>query len=727
MQARDTGIDIIGQAPWGTHFCQFYRTKADLLDILLPYFEAGLRQNEACMWVTCAPLTCDEARENLVARYPEAATCLRRGQMEVVPHDAWYVIDGRFDLQRVLDGWVQKLKIAISGGFAGLRVTGNTAWLEDADWESFADYEAAINGVIGQHRMMALCTYSLEMCGASEIMDVIKNHEFALMKRQGQWEIVESQQRRAAVEALRQSEERFRSLFEHSLNASALHEIVTDAAGRPIDYVFLQVNRAFEQQTGLTARDVIGRRVREVLPGIELSRFIDTCGRVALTGEPTHFEEFAVQLGRHYEISAFCPGPRQFAVTFLDVTERKTAERALRDRATALGEANRLKDEFLTTLSHELRTPLNAMLGWAQLLREETLDAETTRRGLDTIERNARAQKTLIEEILDASRMITGKTRLNLKPVRLADVVEQAVEAVRPAAQAKRIDLAVEMRAQPQIVGDAARLQQVLWNLLSNAVKFTPARGAIRVVTDQVNSKVQLVVRDSGTGIGAEFLPHIFERFTQADGTTTRQHGGLGLGLAIVRHLVELHGGEVRAESAGEGQGATFIVTLPVRAVVEAPEAEPAPAAERRPGARLDGVRIMVVDDEADDRELIAMVLGRAGASVCAAESVAEAMARLEEFRPDVLVTDIGMPIRDGYDLIRSVRRSSVQWATLRAIALTAYGRPDDRARALAAGFDMHLTKPVTPADLVAAAAALAGGRIGRERGLEGSGLKPRG
>ena len=711
MQARDTGIDVIGPAPWGTHFCQFYTTKQDLLDILLPYFEAGLRQNEACMWVTCDPLTCDDARDALVARYPEARSCLASGQMEIVPHDRWYVIDGAFDLHRVLDGWVQKLQAGVARGHEGLRVTGNTAWLEDADWASFADYEAAINTVIGQHHLMALCTYSLELCGASEIMDVIKNHEFALMKRQGQWEIVESQQRRTTTLALRRSEQMHRSLFEHSLNALALHEIITDEADRPIDYRFLQVNRAFEQQTVLTAQQVVGHTVREVLPGIEHTRFIEIYGRVALTGEPAHFEQYAAPLGRHYEISAFSPAPRQFAVTFLDVSDRKAAEKALRDQATALAEANRLKDEFLTTLSHELRTPLNAILGWAQLLGEETLDAATTRRGLDTIERNARAQKALIEEILDASRMITGKTSLDMKPVALADVVAEAVEVVRPAAQAKRIEIIVDLQLRPQIVGDPARLRQVLWNLLSNAVKFTPPHGWIRVDMRQADSRVEVAVRDNGAGIAADFLPHIFERFTQADGTTTRQHGGLGLGLAIARHLTELHGGDVRAQSAGEGKGAAFIVTLPVRAVAlaaepprEAPGESVTTAAAR---LRLTGTRVMVVDDEADDRELVSMVLRRAEAVVCVAGSASEAMSLIEDFAPDVLVTDIGMPSHDGYELLRRVRALTSLRAPVPAIALTAYGRPEDRARARDAGFDLHLAKPVTPAELVAAIASV--------------------
>jgi len=707
---RMTGIESVGEAPWGTHFCQFYQTRQDLVEILVPYFVAGLRSHEFCMWVTCEPLDPRQAKDALAERLPDVDRFLEAGQLEIVPHTEWYLRGGSFDLQRVLDGWVEKLDLALSRGLEGMRVTGNTAWLEQANWRSFADYEAAINNVIGRHRMIALCTYSLEKCGASEIMDVIKNHEFALVRRGDQWELIESRERRATVEALRRSEARHRSLFDHSLNGLALHQIVTDGEGQPVDYVFLDVNRAFEELTGLTAAQVVGRRVTEVLPDIERS-FISVYGRVALTGESMEFDQYAGSLGRHYEISAFSPAPGQFAASFVDVTARKRAEQALREQAEQLAEANRLKDEFLATLSHELRTPLNSILGWAQLLSTGVLDSKTTEKAIGAIARNAHAQTKLINDILDVSRIITGKLRLDLQTVGLDRVIAAAIDSIRPAANAKKIRLASSLRARPVLVGDPDRLQQIFWNLLANAVKFTPAGGEVRVEVDQPGSKIVVRVADTGSGIAPEFLPYVFERFSQLDTSTRRVHGGLGLGLAIVRHLTELHGGTVKADSPGEGRGATFTVTLPVRAV----QARPSEAPSARPGARpaleltsLAGIRVLVVDDEPDARELLAAVLGGAGAQVSTAASTREALAVIERERPDVLVSDIGMPEQDGYDLIEKVRALPAdRGGTVPAAALTAYGRGEDRARAIAAGYHLHVPKPVMPEELIAAVATL--------------------
>ena len=557
MLERSTGIEVVGTAPWGTHFCQFYRTKGDLLDILLPYFEAGLRQNEFCMWVTCAPLTCEDAAAALAARCPEGKDWIESGAIEIVPHDRWYVLDGAFDMDRVLGGWVDKLQGARRRGFDGLRLTGNTFWLEQADWGTFADYEAAVNAVIGQYQMLALCTYSLERCGASEIMDVIKNHEFALMKRHGQWEIVESLQRRTAVESLRRSEERFRALFEHSLNGLALHEIVTDEGGRAIDYVFLQVNRAFEELTGLRADQVIGRRVTEVLPGIEQTPFISIYGQVALTGRATHFEEFSPQIGRHYEITAFSPAPRQFAVTFMDVTDRKAAETALREQATALADANRLKDEFLTTLSHELRTPLNAMLGWASLLRTERLDAATARRGLETIERNARAQKTLIEEILDVSRLISGKMRLDLQPVALAPFLRDVVCVWQPEADNRGVELQLDAVGDLTVQLDRDKCQRVFDNLLKNALEAVHrGPGEVRVeVTLLVGEQVRIAIADTGPGV-----PEGLDVFALFESTKPE---GTGLGLPICKQIVAAHGGGLGFAGINP-HGTVFNVDLPI-------------------------------------------------------------------------------------------------------------------------------------------------------------------
>jgi PAS domain S-box-containing protein len=387
--------------------------------------------------------------------------------------------------------------------------------------------------------------------------------------------------------------------------------------------------------------------------------------------------------------------------------------RASQEAGAASEKANRAKDEFLATLSHELRTPLTPILGWTVMLRSGTLDEASIPRGLEVIERNVRAQTQLIGDLLDVSRIITGKLRLEVRPIEVAPVVEAGVDAVRPSAEAKGIALTVEMPPEvPAICGDPDRLQQVLWNLVSNAVKFTPPGGRIVVRLQREPSCLKVSVTDDGKGIEPEFLPHVFERFRQADSTSTRSHGGLGLGLAIVRHLVELHGGTVQAESAGRGQGATFTVRLPLTASLDAlaTRQEATPPGEEPPSLRLDGVRVMVVDDETDVRDFLRTSLLQYGADVRAFGSSAEALAAVESERPDVLVSDIGMPGEDGYTFIRRVRALGPErGGQVPAAALTAYAKGEDGDRVLSAGFQVHLPKPVLPLELARVVATLAG------------------
>jgi PAS domain S-box-containing protein len=380
---------------------------------------------------------------------------------------------------------------------------------------------------------------------------------------------------------------------------------------------------------------------------------------------------------------------------------------------------NRLKDEFLSTVSHELRTPLNAILGWSQILRTNRVDEATMNRALETIERNARSQAQLIDDLLDISRIITGKIRLNVQTVELLSVIEAAIDTVRPAADAKNIRLqSVLDPAAGPVLGDSERLQQIVWNLLSNAIKFTPKRGRVQVCLQRINSHVEIVVTDTGQGISAEFLPYVFERFRQADSSITRSFGGLGLGLAIVRQLVELHGGTVHAESPGEGQGATFTVKLPLMAIgpkaIEPERVHPA-AGGSVPfdcSPRLDGLRILIVDDDADIRALLIYTLEVCGAEVMAAASADEAISVLTASSTpmDILISDIGMPDEDGYALLRRVRALEPEnGGRIPAIALTAYARTQDRRAALLAGFQSHVAKPVEPAELIAVIANLAG------------------
>jgi signal transduction histidine kinase len=422
-----------------------------------------------------------------------------------------------------------------------------------------------------------------------------------------------------------------------------------------------------------------------------------------------------------------------------DVTERKSAElerdqllareRVARVEAerllTTAQAANRIKDEFLATLSHELRTPLNAMLGWSRILLSRTMHDAETRRGLETIARNARAQAQLIDDLLDMSQIVSGKVRVEAQRLELAPIVEAAVESVMPSAEAKSIVIrrAIDREAGP-VLGDPSRLQQVMWNLLINAVKFTPSGGSIDVGVRRTGADAEIVVHDSGVGIQEDFLPHLFERFRQADSSITRKFGGLGLGLSIVKQLVELHGGTVDAESGGAGRGATFIVRLPIRArgEVGAPSRETPmsapPSAPRVTLVSLAGLKILVVDDEADARDLLQMVLEEAHAEVIVAASAADGLALVQSAAPDVIVSDIGMPERDGYQLIRDVRSlDPSRGGRTPAVALTAFARAEDRSCAVLAGYQLHVPKPIEPHELVAAVKSVAA----QGRPLEGA------
>jgi signal transduction histidine kinase/ActR/RegA family two-component response regulator len=394
--------------------------------------------------------------------------------------------------------------------------------------------------------------------------------------------------------------------------------------------------------------------------------------------------------------------------------ERKRAEEErelllAREQAARveLEAANRAKDEFLALVSHELRTPLSAMLLWLRMLRTKKLDEAATAAALEKVERSANAQAKLIEDLLDVSRITTGKLRLNMRPVHLASVIGAAIDAVAPAAEAKaiRLERVLDPSVDP-VSGDPDRLQQVIWNLLSNAIKFTPSGGRVEVRLERADPHARVSVRDTGIGIEPSLLPHIFDRFWQ--GEETRAHGGLGLGLSLVRNLIEVHGGTVRAESAGESAGSLFVVNLPIPAVslTDAPSA-PIPL---EAGPALNGLRVLVVDDEPDAREVTTAVLEERNADVTAVDSSAAALEAIDHAPPDVIVCDIGLPDEDGYVFIRQLRaRPAARGGRVPAAALTAYARPEDRARALLAGFQAHVPKPVEPSELVAVVASLAG------------------
>jgi PAS domain S-box-containing protein len=522
----------------------------------------------------------------------------------------------------------------------------------------------------------------------------------------------------------KQAEERFRMAVESAPNAM----VMADEEG-----TIVLINSQAETLFGYSREELIGKSVemlvpehfRSVHPEYRSGFFSDPQVRPMGAGRDLYGlrkdgTEVPLEIGLNPIKTA---KGRLVLSSIVDITERKRVEQE-RERLLILEkeariraeEANRLKDEFLATLSHELRTPLTAMLGWTRMLRMRQLDENTSRHALQTIERNVRAQTQLIEDLLDVSRIITGKLRLDTRPVELVPVIEAAIDSVQPAAEAK--DILLERSLDPMagpVLGDPARLQQVIWNLLSNAVKFTPRGGHVRIQLARSKSSAAITIKDSGIGIKEDFLPYVFDRFRQADSSSTRAHGGLGLGLAIVRHLVELHGGTVSAESDGAERGASFTVDLPLRAVnIRRPEAG-GDGARRETEAttdecppQLEGVRILIVDDEEDARQVLAMALRECKAVVETAANARQAIEALRRARPDVLISDIGMPDEDGYSLVQRLRADEdPRLRELPAVALTAYAGEDDRMRSIAAGFQVHLAKPVDPEALIAAVGEL--------------------
>jgi PAS domain S-box-containing protein len=520
--------------------------------------------------------------------------------------------------------------------------------------------------------------------------------------------------------------------------AAIIENSADETVAVTLDQVIRLWNGAAQRMYGYTAGEAIGRHFSLILPperADEMTAALEKVrrGESVMSMETERVRKDGSRLPVSVSISPVRDASGEVvgaSTNGRDITERKRAEeererllaRAQEARAAA-EEANRLKDEFLATLSHELRTPLTAILGWAHLLRSGRLDERSAARAVEVIERNADAQNQLIEDILDVSRIITGKTALHVEPVEPVSVIEAAAEAVRPAAEARRVELKIPASTEAfSIFGDAARLRQVVWNLLTNAVKFTPEGGRVEVRVERADSHVRIQVSDTGEGVDPEFLPYVFDRFRQADASTTRKRGGLGLGLAIVRHLVELHGGTVGAESEGVGRGTTFTVTLPLAGAVAQPgEPDDSRAARgKRVASPVDcpsslaSLRVLVVDDEPDTLGFLVAVLEGCGAEVTTASSAAEAFRLSKEVKPEVLVSDIGMPGEDGYQLIRRVRRlEDDEGGRTPAIALTAYAREADRRKAIRAGFQAHMTKPVEPSKLAEVVASLAG-RAGR-------------
>jgi PAS domain S-box-containing protein len=516
-----------------------------------------------------------------------------------------------------------------------------------------------------------------------------------------------------------------------SKRLAAIVESSDDAIiGKDLDGIITSWNTGAERLYGYTAAEMIGKSVTLLIPPERPDEEPAILARLRRGETIDHYETVRVTKdGRRRDVSLTVSpiidangkviGASKIA---RDVTQKRRAERereelllrehAARSEAEA---ANRVKDEFLATLSHELRTPLTAMLGWLSMLGSGRLDDETSKHALETVERNARAQAQLIEDLVDVSRIAGGKLQLDIQPVDLATLISAASDIVRPAANARGVN--IEVLIDPlvgPVAGDAARLQQIIWNLLSNAVKFTPRDGSVYISLRRVESFAELEVRDTGIGIDPDFLPRVFERFRQAESAVTRSHRGLGLGLAIVRHLTELHGGSVTAHSDGEGQGAMFTIRVPLaEGKALARTASVGDSAEAR-SQMLSGFRVLLVEDEPDARELLSLTLEVSGAEVQAVDSAREAMTNLQTFKPDILLSDIGLPVESGYDLIRQVRSLPSDLGKIPAVALTAFATEKDRQKALRAGFQIHLSKPVEPQALIEAIEQLVNGTSGQ-------------
>lgn len=526
--------------------------------------------------------------------------------------------------------------------------------------------------------------------------------------------------------ALEESESQLRAIF----TQAAVGMATCDLTGQ-----FTQVNQKFADILGYKVEELVGTDVARISHPDDLALTRALMKQLLHGDEPSYAAEkrYIKKDGEvvwsHTTVTLLrdADGKRlRYIGVIEDITNRKRAEEERREllesERAARVEAERLlhmKDEFLATLSHELRTPLSAILGWAQVIASKPEEAQSVREGVAVIERNTRLQMQLVSDLLDMSSIISGKMRLNVQQVELKSLIESTLESVRPAIDAKQLRVITVLDpVHDAVYGDPGRVQQIVWNLLSNAVKFTPRGGKIQIFLRRINSHVEVEIQDTGIGIDADFLPHMFERFRQHDSSYSRRHGGLGIGLALVKQLTELHGGKVRAMSAGANQGASFIVELPlvpIRGQLEVEAHRFHPRTDVVPGnfgtPNLNGLLLLVVDDQPDAREILRRLLEEHGATVLLASSADEALGVLKERKPDVMLSDIGMPDKDGYDLIKEVRD---QGNSVPAAALTAFARSEDRTKALLAGYQAHIAKPVESLELFAIVASLAGRATGR-------------
>lgn len=541
-----SGIEAIGSVPWGTHFCQFYSTQHDLVEVLVPYFQAGLAGNEFCMWITSTPLQSNEAIHALRKAMPGLDEYIASGQIEVLDYRDWYVRQGRFDADEVLQGWSDKLEAALRHGFAGLRLSGNTFWLEQNHWDDFTDYEEKVNTIIGGKNMMALCTYSLQKCGVKEILDVVTNHQFALIKTHGTWEIIESAGHQKMEQALRESEERYRTLFTQMTESFGLHEIITDETGQPVDYRFIDVNPAFENATGLKREVIIGHTVKEILPGTE-TYWIKTYGEVALSGKPAHISNYSKALGKYYDVYAYCPAKRQFATVFMDVTEEKMLEEQAREAEAHVALQHRLmeqREQERLQIARELHDgPIQDLTYILYSLQTLNGEAGAVQTG---------AIDTLSESLSGQIAILRGFSQELRPPILATFGLEKALQAYIETFQQNHPDLVIDFKAagSGDQIPEAAQLAiyRIFQETLTNIHKHSQAANVVVRFTIE-GGNYRLEVHDDGAG----FAPP--EDWL---GLTSEGH----LGLVGMRERAESVGGTLRIHSS-PGQGTRIVVTMP--------------------------------------------------------------------------------------------------------------------------------------------------------------------
>lgn len=549
-ELRDSGIKVIGSVPWGTHFCQFYEDGRDLVDILVPYFKAGLLENEFCMWITSEPLEVDAAKAALRRAVPNLDSYLKRGQIEILDYKDWYLRSGRFDSDEVLQAWVSKLTAALGEGFDGLRLTGNTHWLESSQWRDFTEYEEQVNGVIGQHRMIALCTYSLRKCGAMEIMDVIANHRFALIRRNDRWELVESSQNKLTEAALRESEERFSKAFHLSPAPMTI--------SRFDDGTWVDVNESFERLTGYSREVLVGQNsvglnmVLDLAERDEIIEALRTKGSIS-NREITAYTRRGERIRLLFtSVVVSLSGTPHVVTTHTDITEREKAMEALK-------RSNAELEQFAYAASHDLQEPLRMIINNLSLLERHShgkLDHRDELYLTAAVE-SGRRMRELIDDLLAYSRI--DKQAKPFTDVDMTAVMRSTVEVFQ--GRIDELGAKVSWREMPTIVADEPLMRKLMENLVGNALKFHgPEKPEVTITTEERPYDYLFRVQDNGIGIGKEDQARIFEMFTRLHGEG--EYPGTGIGLAIAKKIVDRHGGAIWVESE-EGKGATFLFTIP--------------------------------------------------------------------------------------------------------------------------------------------------------------------